>query len=60
MVVAARLVSQIQPVIEAAETGQAPVSSWEARYLIGRADRLIGDAKFLAEASTPPPFSVCS
>ena len=54
------LVSQIQPVIEAAETGRAPVSSWEASYLIARADRLIGDAKFLAAASTPPRFTVCS
>jgi hypothetical protein len=54
------LVSQIQPVIEAAETGRAPVSSWEASYLIGRADRLIEDAKLLAGASTPPRFTVCS
>ena len=54
------LVSQIQPVIEAAEAGRAPVPSWEARDLIGRADRLIGDAKFLAGASTPPRFTVCS
>ena len=54
------LVSQIQPVIEAAETGRAPVSSWEASYLIGRADRLIDDAKLLAAASTPPRFTVCS
>ena len=53
------LVSQIQAVIEAAETGRAPVSSWDARSLIGRADRLIGDAKFLAGASTPPRFTVC-
>ena len=54
------LVSQIQAVIEAAERGQAPVSSWEARYLIGQADRLIADARFLAGASTPPRFTVCS
>ena len=54
------LVSQIQPVIEAAENGTVPVSSWEASSLIGRADRLIGDAKFLAGASTPPRFTVCS
>ena len=53
------LVSQIQAVIEAAETGRAPVSSWDARSLVGRADRLIGDAKFLAGASTPPRFTVC-
>jgi hypothetical protein len=39
---------------------RAPVSSWEARYLIGRADRLIGDAKFLAGSSAPPRFTVCS
>ena len=45
--------------IEAAETGRAPVSSWDARSLVGRADRLIGDAKFLAGASTPPRFTVC-
>ena len=54
------LVSQIQPVIEAAETGRAPVSSWEAHSLVGRAQRLIDDAKFLAGAPTPPRFTVCS
>ncbi len=54
------LVAQIQPVIDAAENGGAPVSSREASSLIGRADRLIGDAKFLAGASTPPRFTVCS
>jgi hypothetical protein len=54
------LVAQIQPVIDAAENGTAPVSSREASSLIGRADRLIGDAKFLAGASTPPRFTVCS
>ena len=54
------LVSQIQPVIERAETDQAPVSSWQAGNLIGRADRLIADAKFLAAAASPPSFTVCS
>jgi hypothetical protein len=54
------LVAQIQPVIDAAESGTAPVSNREASSLIGRADRLIGDAKFLAGASTSPRFTVCS
>ena len=54
------LAAQVQPVMDAAENGAAPVSSREASSLIGRADRLIGDAKFLAGASTPPRFTVCS
>ena len=54
------LVGQIQPVIQAAESGRAPVSSWEAFFLVGEADRLINDAKALARASTPPSRTVCS
>jgi hypothetical protein len=50
----ASLVGQIQSVLQAAERGQAPVSEWEDRYLIGRADRLIADTKTLAGTSTPP------
>jgi hypothetical protein len=46
-------------VIEGAENGRTPVSSREASYLIARANRLIGDAKFLAGASSPPRFTVC-
>jgi hypothetical protein len=53
------LVAQIQQVIEGAENGRTPVSSREASYLIARANRLIGDAKFLAGASSPPRFTVC-
>jgi len=47
-------------VLEAAETGRAPVPSWEAFNLIGQADRLIADAKTLAGSSTPPSYTVCS
>ncbi len=54
------LVGQIQPVIEAAEGGKAPVSSWDAFLLVGEADRLINDATVLARASTPPSHTVCS
>jgi hypothetical protein len=55
----ASLVGQIQSVLQAAERGQAPVSEWEDRYLIGRADRLIADTKTLAGTSTPPSYTVC-
>ena len=54
------LAGQIQSVLQAAERGQAPVSEWEDRYLVGRADRLIADTKTLAGASTPPSYMVCS
>ena len=54
------LVGQIQPVLEAAEGGKAPVSSWQAFNLIGQADKLIADAKTLAASSTPPSHTVCS
>jgi hypothetical protein len=54
------LVGQIQSVLEPAESGHAPVSSWEAFDLVGQADRVIDDAKILAGASTPPSFTVCS
>ncbi|MBV8219592.1 MAG: hypothetical protein JO325_14085, partial [Solirubrobacterales bacterium] len=54
------LVGQIQAVLQAAERGQAPVSEWEDRYLIGRADRLIADTRTLAGAPTPPSSTVCS
>jgi hypothetical protein len=54
------LVGQIQSVLQAAETGAAPVPEWEAHYLIWRADRLIADSKTLAAASTPPSKAVCS
>jgi hypothetical protein len=54
------LVAQIQPVLEAAEAGQAPVSSWKAFWLVGQADRLINDARILAGSSTPPSHTVCS
>jgi hypothetical protein len=53
------LVGQIQPVLEKAETGQAPVSSWQAFKLVGQADKLINDAKTLAGSSTPPSRPVC-
>ncbi len=53
------LVSQIQSVLQAAESGQAPVSNWQAFYLVGEADRLISDSKTLAGASTPPSAPVC-
>jgi hypothetical protein len=53
------LVAQIQPVIEAAENGRTPVSSREASDLIARANRLIGGARFVAGASSPPRFTVC-
>ena len=56
----ASLVSQIQSVLQAAESGDAPVSEWEANYLIDRADRLIADTKTLAGASTPASHAVCS
>ena len=54
------VVGQIQPVIQAAEGGRAPVSGWQAFFLVGEADRLINDAKALARASTPPSRIVCS
>ena len=54
------LVGQIQTVLQAAESGRAPVSSWQAFYLVEQADRLINDAKKLAGASTPPRYTVCS
>jgi hypothetical protein len=54
------LVAEIQQALEAAETGNAPVSSWHAFWLIGQANRLISDAKKLAGASTPPSYTVCS
>ena len=53
------LVGQIQSVLQAAESGRAPVSSWQAFYLVGEADRLISDSKTLAAASTPPSAPVC-
>jgi hypothetical protein len=53
------LVAQIQTVLQAAETGQAPVSHREARSLIGQADRLINEARILAGSSTPPSSTVC-
>ena len=53
------LVGQIQSVLQAAESGQAPVSNWQAFYLVGEADRLISDSKTLAGASTPPSAPVC-
>jgi hypothetical protein len=54
------LVAQIQPVLEGAEGGRAPVPSWQGWNLIQRADRLIADAKTLAGASTRPGYAVCS
>jgi hypothetical protein len=54
------LVGQIQPVIQGAEGGRAPVSGWQAFFLVGEADRLVSDAKALARASTPPTRIVCS
>jgi len=54
------LVSQIQSALEAAETSQAPVSDWEAFNLVGRAERLIADARTLAASPTPPSYTVCS
>ncbi len=54
------LVSQIQSVLQAAEGGQAPVSEWEANYLVERAARLIVDTKRLAGSSTRPSQQVCS
>ena len=54
------LAGQIQSVLQAAESGQAPVSNWQAFYLVQQADRLINDAKTLAGASTPPRYTVCS
>ncbi len=53
------LAGQIQSVLQAAESGQAPVSNWQAFYLVGEADRLISDSKTLAGASTPPSAPVC-
>lgn len=53
------LVSQIQSVLEASESGQAPVSNWQAFYLVGEADRLISDSKTVAAASTPSSAPVC-
>ena len=53
------LVGQIQSVLQAAERGGHRVEL--AGVLPGRqADRLINDAKTLAEASTPPRYTVCS
>ena len=54
------LVSQIQSVLQAAEGGQAPVSEWEANYLVERAARLIVDTERLAGSSTQPSQQVCS
>ncbi len=54
------LVAQIQSVLEAAEKGEAPVSSWQAFNLIGQADRLINDANTLAGSPTPLSSPVCS
>jgi len=53
------LVAQIQSVLEAAETGKAPVSSWQAFWLIGQANKLINDANTLAGSSTSPSSPVC-
>jgi hypothetical protein len=55
-----KLVSEIQSVLQAAESGQAPVPEWEGRDLVQRADRLIADSETLAEESTPPSSTVCS
>jgi hypothetical protein len=44
------LVGDIQSVLQAAESGEAPVSSPEAFYLVWQADHLINDAKILAGA----------
>jgi hypothetical protein len=54
------LAARIQSVLQAAETGQAPVSSWQAFNLVEQAERLIADARTLAESSTPPGYTVCS
>ncbi len=54
------VVGQIQPVIQAAEGGRAPVSGRRVFFLVGEADRLVSDAKALARASTPPSRIVCS
>jgi hypothetical protein len=54
------LVSEIRRVLQRAESGRAAVPGGKARELIGRADRLINDAKTLAGASTPPSSAVCS
>jgi len=53
------LVAQIQSVLGAAETGQAPVSGWQALNLIEQATRLIADARALGEAASPPRYTVC-
>jgi hypothetical protein len=55
-----KLVSEIQSVLQGAESGQARVPEWEGRDLVERADRLIADSETLAGDSSPPSSTVCS
>jgi hypothetical protein len=53
------LAAQILSVLQAAESGKAPVNPFEARLLTALAHALIGDASSLASEPTPPAGDVC-
>jgi hypothetical protein len=53
------LVPRIQAALLQAETGQRPLSSFEAISLIARADRLIADAHRLESSAAPPARTLC-
>ncbi|MBV8430016.1 MAG: hypothetical protein JO244_02560 [Solirubrobacterales bacterium] len=53
------LAAQIEPVLEAAETGQRPVENWQAWSLGRQASELIRDVDGLA-SGPPPAGNVCS
>ena len=53
------LAKEILSVLQAAETGRAPLDEHLARSLTARADALIQDASTLAADSSPPAQQVC-
>ena len=42
------------------ETGERPVTPWQARRLVKQADQLIQDASRLGDGSTLPTSTICS